>query len=65
MNKDRLMIAEIIHQFSIDKLCFDIFKTIFKNLIVLNGTQIQIVFVTIEDRDGCCERHQQQTVMRN
>lgn len=29
MNKDRLMIAEIIHQFSIDKLCFDIFKTIF------------------------------------
>lgn len=29
MNKDKLMIAEIIYQFSIDKLCFDIFKTIF------------------------------------
>lgn len=29
MNKDKLMIAEMIHQFSIDTLCFDIFKTLF------------------------------------
>lgn len=40
-------------------------KPFFKNPIVLNGTQIQIIFVEIEDRDDCCERHQQQTVMRN